>query len=251
MNMPHYLSPGLIASQGGRAPGELPAVELKYLVSPEVAERLAEWAKARLVPDPYADPATGGYRVTTVYLDTPGLDIFRRNPGFGTSKYRLRRYGKSPLAHAEHKFKGEGQIWKQREGVQQPVEEWTGDLPSGLPRWFLQAVERANLRPVCAVTYDRLAYLGDSPHGPVRITLDRDAFGRSATGCELEPVRGDPGRGEVDLLGASAIVELKHLGPLPRMVREVVTGFGLVNRGPSKYRRTVAALGLGDGLNNS
>jgi hypothetical protein len=102
MNMPHYLSPGLIASQGGRAPGDLPAVELKYQVSPEVAERLIAWAKARLAPDPHGDPVTGGYRVTTVYLDTPGLDIFRRSPGFGTSKYRLRRYGDSPLAHAEH-----------------------------------------------------------------------------------------------------------------------------------------------------
>lgn len=247
MQMPVPLSPALFASQGNRKPGDLAAVELKFLVSPEVAEGLEQWATKRLTRDPHADPASGGYQVTSVYLDTPELDIYHRTPGYVGSKYRLRRYGLSPLAHAEHKAKQSGQVWKMREGITQPVKDWPhASLPSGLPPWFAQAVEAGRFRPVCAITYQRLAFLGDSPSGPTRLTLDRQAYGRSAADCRLAPALASKCESShcVDLLRDAAIVELKHLGSLPRLFREVITGFGLVNLGPSKYRSTVEALGL-------
>ena len=247
MKIPAPLSPALFASQGNRKPGELPATELKFLVSPEVAWELEKWAAKRLTRDPHADPESGGYQVTSVYLDTPELDIYHRSPGFVGSKYRLRRYGMSPLAHAEHKAKQSGQVWKRRGEITQPAGEWPeAPLPAGLPPWFSQAVEAGRFRPVCAITYQRLAFLGDSPGGPVRVTLDREAFGRMARDCRLNPVLpvNSAVTPSVDLLRGTCVVELKHLGALPWIFREVVTAFGLVNKGPSKYRATVESLGL-------
>ena len=235
-------SPALAASRGGKAPGEFPATELKFLVSLSQAERIEEWARKRLSGDPHADADTGGYRVTTVYLDTPALDIFRRNPGFGTSKYRLRRYGLSSMAHAEHKAKENGRVWKMRESVGAPVAQWPGSgYPTGLPGWFAQAVATAHLRPVCAISYARVALLGDSASGPVRMTIDREARARCATDCSLQPVTTD---GSIGLLSHEVIVELKHLGSLPSLFKEMMSIFMLVSNGASKYRRAVTSLGL-------
>lgn len=247
MQVKSTLSPSLVASQGGRKPGELAAMELKFVVSSQVAGQLQQWAETHMAKDPFSNNALGGYQVTSVYFDTPNFDIFHKNRGFVESKYRLRRYGLSEQAHAEHKLKEFGKVWKRRETVATPVSEWTdSETPTGLPGWFAQALEMGGMRPACIITYQRIAYLGDTPTGPVRMTLDRYANARSTSDCRLDPVLGDSGRQDqlYDLLAGQVIVELKFLGQAPPIFQNLIRMYRLTKPGPSKYRTAVAKLGL-------
>src|SRR5690349_17795006 len=82
-------SPGLAAADGLGA-----AFELKFQLTPDDAARVEAWAHQHLTPDRHGD--AGRYRITSVYCDTPALDVFHRSPGFRRSKFRLRRYDLSP-----------------------------------------------------------------------------------------------------------------------------------------------------------
>ena len=85
-------SPGLY-----RDAAETPAFEVKFLLSSAEAREVERRLRGRLAPDPHADPALGGaYRVTSVYFDTPALDVYRRSDGYRRRKYRVRRYGDAP-----------------------------------------------------------------------------------------------------------------------------------------------------------
>ena len=98
-----YLSPALARSFGGP-----PAFEMKFQLDPARAERVEHWAREHLSLDPYADPAHGdGYRVHTLYFDTPTRDMFRRVPGHARHKFRIRRYGDEPVVYLERKTRDE------------------------------------------------------------------------------------------------------------------------------------------------
>ena len=57
--------------------------EMKFLVSPEQAEGIREWARARLAPDAHASGAAGDeYRVTSLYLDTEDMAVFERRGSY-------------------------------------------------------------------------------------------------------------------------------------------------------------------------
>src|SRR5436309_7902429 len=113
------------------------ASELKFLVSPPTAERIREWARARLVPDPNASgESSDAYRITSLYFDTKHFDVFHRRGSFGRSKYRIRRYGVSGVVFLERKLKTRGLVSKRRTIVgldelqrlndPQPDRDWTG-----------------------------------------------------------------------------------------------------------------------------
>src|SRR5881398_2238795 len=113
------------------------ASELKFLVSPSTAERIREWARARLVPDPNASgESSDAYRITSLYFDTKHFDVFHRRGSFGRSKYRIRRYGVSGDVFLERKLKTRGLVSKRRTIVgldelqrlndPQPDRDWTG-----------------------------------------------------------------------------------------------------------------------------
>src|SRR4051812_3391727 len=87
-----YLSPALARRFGGP-----PAYEIKFLLDAERADRVEDWARRNLAFDPYGDPEHGNaYPIHTLYLDTPGRDMFRRTPGHKRHKFRVRRYGAEP-----------------------------------------------------------------------------------------------------------------------------------------------------------
>ena len=227
---PHieWLSPSLVAVPDGA----IPAFELKFLLTEPAARDLAEWAAGRLAPDPHAGPA-GSYRVTSVYLDTPRLDVALRADGFRVHKHRARRYGTEPVVHLERKSKDRGRVWKYRTAV--PLDR----LSEPLAHWFADEVADLGLRPVCRVTYDRTAFVGSGPTGPVRLTIDRAAVGAAADGLAPDPL--DDG---LPLLGGSVVAEFKYLASLPPVFKEAVAAFRLTPTGVSKYRRFAAAAGL-------
>lgn len=229
---PVWLSPSLAATSDGARP----AFELKFAVTPAVADDLQVWAGERLQRDPHADPVHG-YLITSTYYDTPAFDVFRRSAGFDVHKYRARRYGTEPTVHLERKSKADGRVWKCRgtmplADLGRPPAEW----PVG---WFASDVAGLGLKPVCAVSYRRAAFVGDSPCGGVRLTIDRSAWGVPTAGVSLDPISsGTP------LLSDVVVVELKFLASLPALFKEAVERFQLRPTGVSKYRRCVRAAGL-------
>jgi hypothetical protein len=225
-----------------RGDTELPAFEVKFLLSEQAAKEVQERLSPRLALDPHADPALGNaYRITSVYFDTPNFDVYRRSDGFRRRKFRVRRYGSSPTAFLERKSKRQKQVRKRRTTLpltelgslaNPPAEEWEG-------AWFVRQLTRRGLRPVCRVAYERIALIGTSDDGPIRATFDRAAFGEPADGPDPHHVHsGRP------LLSDGVITEFKFLGAMPSLFKSMVEDLRLVPSSVSKYRRCVEAVGL-------
>lgn len=233
----HLESPSLLR--------DAPAFEVKFLLTGAQAAEAERRLRTSLVPDPHADP-TGHYRVTSVYFDTPAFDVFHRADGYRRRKFRIRRYGLSPTAFLEQKSRSGPEVKKRRTAVPLPelarLFEEPADWPGG---WFAAKLARRGLRPVCRVSYDRVALVGASADGPVRVTFDRAAVGTEAAGPVPERVADGKA-----LLADEVIAEFKFLGAMPAAFKDVVAELRLEPRGLSKYRRCAAAVGLvGDAPN--
>jgi hypothetical protein len=223
-------SPSLCAS------GE--AIELKYLLSIDAARRVETWARDHLPPDPHG--VAGLYHTTSLYCDTPCLDIFYGSPGHRRSKYRVRRYGDGCAVHLERKTKKGGCVRKRRESI--PLEALPAmaapeDTQGG--SWFHHKVRFHDLRPVCRIAYNRTAFIGTAPEGALRLTLDRDPIGVPAQDWELPPLYDGH-----NFLSDSVILELKFHASLPLLFRRLLAELPSNTAKASKYRLCLEALGI-------
>ena len=215
------------------------AYELKFVLSTFEATRIEAWARHRFQPDPHGQDGT--YQTTTLYLDTPWLDVYHKSPGHRRSKYRLRRYGAAAVVQLERKKRRGDRVRKRRE-------TWLlADLPrlldtEGDCTWFGSRIQARGLQPVCCIGYDRTAFAGRTPAGPVRLTLDRQVVGRAASGWSVPAFVG--GR---ELLKDEAVLELKFRLGLPRLFRELLATLPPQAGRGSKYRRCVEAWDLARG----
>jgi hypothetical protein len=221
---------------------ETPAFELKFRLTEEAAQAVADWARRRLALDGHADPARGyTYRITSLYCDTPDWDVYRRNLSFARQKFRLRRYGSEPWLFLERKRKWGDQVRKQRTRLEaaaaaarlreEPFPGWEG-------HWFHERVAARRLGPVCQIHYDRMAFVGLGADGPLRLTLDHNLHG-SLHGDWLF---GDGDNG-LSLLSGERICELKFRAAVPALFKELIGELRLTPRPVSKYRLFVEAWG--------
>jgi hypothetical protein len=230
-----YLSPALARRFGGP-----PAYEIKFLLDAARADQVEDWARRHLAFDPYADPAHGyAYRIHTLYLDTPGLDMFRRVPGHKRHKFRVRRYGAEPVVYLERKSKTGDWVAKRRtkvEAVELPrLNERLGDARwPGF--WFRRRLAFRGLRPSWRVTYDRVAHVGPGANGALRLTHDRQV--RCAPACGWEIAELADAR---PALAEQVIVELKYRAAMPAEFKGLLVDLGLFPRQASKYRLGVTA----------
>ena len=217
------------------------AHELKFLVDPDVAARIRQWARTHLDPDPHgAGPFGDEYRTASVYFDTETFDVFYNRGSFGRSKYRIRRYGEAELVFLERKMRRPAILAKRRTHLPLsalsrltalPLEaDWPG-------YWFHRRVTARRLLPVCQVTYSRMARGLIRDGEPVRLTLDSHLL--------TLPVRDlrfgrDPG---TPALTDRFILELKFRGTPPALFRRLVEEFALAPASASKYRLGVVASG--------
>ena len=125
-------------------------IELKFLIDPELADRLREWARDHLDIDPHTERSGANrdsYRISTLYLDTAELDLFHRCGEVGISKHRVRRYGEGSEIWLETKRKRKVVVKKRRvairpadwqrvprspDGQESRVESWTASAPSSI-----------------------------------------------------------------------------------------------------------------------
>ena len=224
-----------------RSATETPAFELKFLLNAEEACEVERRFRLQMGPDPYACPALGAYHVTSVYFDTLQLDVYRRSKKYRRRKYRVRRYGTTETAFLERKSRKDERVRKRRTAL--PLAE-LAVLSNGMPAdwpgaWFARQLARRALRPICRVSYERIALVGTCHAGPIRVTFDRSACGSAAHDPLPESVP-DGKR----LMNGEVIVEFKFLASLPGIFKDVIEELRLCPRPVSKYRRCVEALGL-------
>jgi hypothetical protein len=232
MSADTILSPGFVRGAA--------AYELKVRLPTDLVGDIEGWARRVLTPDPNGQD--GQYRVASVYCDTTRFDVYRREPGYRRSKYRLRRYGDHPLIYLERKTRRGDRVWKRRDAIAaadlaylagvEPPADWVGS-------WFLQRVRRNDLRPTCQIVYLRSAFLGGSSDSPLRLTVDRDLIGWPIRDWEV-----DPGAEGKRLLSNSVILELKFRDHLPELFRELLATLPPDLGRVSKYRLCVRSWGL-------
>lgn len=220
------------------------AAEIKFLVPHAMGAAIRDWARRHLEADPHGSGPFGDeYRTSTIYFDSPDFDVFHRRGSFGRSKYRIRRYEGSPDVFLERKLRRPGMLAKRRtpvstgalERLERGVDEsWEG-------QWFHRRLLLRRLRPVCQISYHRVARHGLSPLGPVRLTLDQSLHvARASRPAFLGERNGDGG--VVGIVEENMILELKYRSQTPVLFKQLVEEFSLVPQTASKYRLGIAAI---------
>ncbi|MEO6567997.1 MAG: polyphosphate polymerase domain-containing protein [Opitutaceae bacterium] len=216
------------------------ASEIKFLLDPATATAVRDWARARMVADPNAQGFAGDtYAVTSLYFDTPSLDVFHRQGLHRHSKFRIRRYGDGSFFF-ERKLKIRGRLAKRRTPVTpaEVVQLAAGLRPDSPGLWFEQKLFARRLQPQCQIKYQRTARVLMSASGPIRLTLDDSICGQPAS-----DIRFDDTRPTVPVTDR-VILELKFRRDLPVLFRELLSTFALNPVSFSKYRAALPLIGL-------
>jgi hypothetical protein len=218
------------------------AREIKYLVDAARGPEVQAWMRAHLAPDEFGSgPEHDQFETSSLYFETAGFDVFHRRNSYGKSKYRVRRYGASPIMFLERKFRTERVLIKRRTTAaledfrrieaSEPDPDWYG-------YWFHRRLLARRLQPLVQVSYVRTARLGTSPHGKVRMTIDFDLRVLPLPDGAFLPGVGLP------LLEGQNIIELKYSEKLPTLFQQFIERFALTTQPVSKYRAGLALLGL-------
>jgi len=222
------------------------AREMKFAIPAELGSEIRGWARKWLSPDPHAGGKLGDtYRTSSIYFDTRSFDVLRKTASFGRSKYRIRRYGESKDVYLERKLKTADLVSKRRSMID--VAE-LGQLENAEPRrdwvgfWFHRRIEARRLRPVCQISYLRMARIGACSSGAIRLTLDQDLRAIPVNRTAFHPAR-DGAR----LSEGCLILELKFRDAMPGLFQQLMESLGLEAKAVSKYRLAAAAPDCVDG----
>ncbi|HTW75557.1 MAG TPA: polyphosphate polymerase domain-containing protein [Steroidobacteraceae bacterium] len=217
--------------------------ELKFYVGPSQAEALKSWVRERLAADAHGGGRHGDtYLVSSVYFDTHAFAVLGRQGSYARSKYRVRRYNHGDTVYLERKTRGQYRVYKRRTAVglealaqlreARPAAEWEG-------RWFHRRLLARALYALNRVDYQRIARVGYSDYGPVRLTLDERLLAWRARGLGFEVAgEGTP------LSTQQLILELKFGHAMPTVFKELIRDFSPRLAGISKYRLACCELGL-------
>ena len=148
------------------------AREIKFVVDAARGPEIQAWMRANLAHDEFGSgPEHDQFETSSLYFETGQFDVFHRRGSYGKSKYRVRRYGTSPIMFLERKFRTERVLIKRRTTaaledfrrieLHEPDPEWYG-------YWFHRRLLARRLKPLVQVSYVRTARLGSSPSTPPR-----------------------------------------------------------------------------------
>ena len=226
------------------------ASELKFLLDSSCGEQVRAWARDRLEPDPHGSgPFSDEYLTSSLYFDTANRDVFHRRGSFRKAKYRIRRYGRVDTVFLERKLRTSKMVVKRRTmmpiGVLDDLERLTAPELTWPGGWFHRRLLARGLRPVCVLSYHRMArgILIDGLQA--RLTLDDRVRAAPVSHAHFN---GDLG---VPVLETQLILELKFRGQLPSVFKSLVEEFKLAAMPVSKYRFGMMALGYPAGNNRS
>jgi len=219
--------------------------EAKYLIPNSRAEEIRRYIQAWAEPDPHAAPdPEHAYRISSLYLDSPSLQLFRetREGRENRIKLRIRSYSQveEDRVFLEIKRRLNRVVHKSRIAVPRPVAR---DILAGRHHAldlegqeledaleFVRLMERLQARPVVHVGYRRQAYVGIY-HPGVRITFDREiAWGAPGRSDVLVP---DTNVWPIEDL--RVVLELKFNRTMPRWMQGIIHRFSLNRISFSKY----------------
>ncbi len=219
------------------------AFEMKCLLDEATATAIEQQLTSKLQMDQFcAGSASGQYQIITLATDTHDYSVFRRSPGFGQRKFRVRRYGSESWGYLERKTRRGNRVRKIRSRIdlselvklQEPAldesDSWEGD-------WFRTAVRQRLLQPVCLMSYDRRAWFGNSENGPIRLTFDRNLLAGLTSSWNT-----DASGLALPVTDRNVICEFKFSGGMPVIFKSVIQQFGLNPGGFSKYRHCLSRL---------
>ena len=219
------------------------ASEIKFVVPAGRGDDIRRWARENLEPDPYGGGQFNDwYHTASLYFDTPEGHVFHRRGSFGRSKYRVRRYGDADFVFLERKLRKPGVLVKRRTIV--PLDSIDRlSLPVGDPEWpgewFHRRLLLRQIRPICELSYARVARFARTAEGPARLTLDDDvrvvAVGAARFSRQVGTL----------VVPGQMILELKYRYRAPAIFKRLVEEFALEPQRASKYRLGIAALGEG------
>lgn len=214
------------------------ASEIKFLVDPATADRVRTWARQHLEADPHgAGPFGDSYSTTTLYLDTPGLDVFHRRGSNGRAKYRIRRYDNG-VVFFERKLRTAARLAKRRTQVTIDDVPLLATENNGWPAaWFQRRLRARRLSPTCQVRYTRMARGIETPMGLARLTVDDGLKASVVDGLRF----GEPP--SLPFLEDHAIVEMKFRRALPGIFKRLLEELQLTPGTVSKYRHAMGAIG--------
>jgi hypothetical protein len=216
------------------------ARETKLVAGIGLYPQIVEWARHHLAPDEHGQGVHGDeYSTSTLYLETRAFDVYHHRRSYARSKYRIRRYGSADQVFVERKFRTERLLAKRRTLV--PLDliprfagswrdhDWTG-------RWFHRRIALREVHPLVQLSYDRVARVGTSAHGPVRLTIDRNLRALPMADYAFLPPVG------LSFLERACIVEVKYRVALPGLIKELAATFNLEVQKMSKFRTALRAL---------
>lgn len=217
------------------------ASEIKFLVDPATADRIRAWARQHLQADPHGGGPFGDtYSTTTLYLDTPDLDVFYRRGSNGRAKYRVRRYDDNVI-FCERKLRTATRLAKRRTQVAlgDVARAFTPDLADWPAEWFQRRILTRRLAPTCQVRYTRMARAIDTPTGVARLTVDDTLLAGPVDGVRF-------GTPDTPFLEGQVIMEMKFRQVLPARFKALLEELHLSPGTVSKYRHAMTVLGAVD-----
>jgi hypothetical protein len=230
--------------------------ERKFVVTEQTAEAVRQFVGCYLVPDEHmAGCDWDGYRVCSLYLDTPNLGLYRQSQQGIKNRYKLRiRFydeREDCPAYLEIKKRTTETVHKLRAVAPKRAAERllhggrlshedllsNSDASHRALDEFCECCDRLHAEGAVYVDYHRAAYVSKIAES-VRVTFDRNVVGRPYySGCGLSP----PAEASAPV-SRGVVLELKYNGRAPRWMHDVVTTLNLQRRSFPKYVYCVDAL---------
>jgi hypothetical protein len=241
--------------------GRFERLELKYLIDEFAADRIRSSIRPYCRPDRYNGGTAGdtgkgrgqhpGYGVRSLYLDSPGLALFRAKERGDSErvKLRVRTYVDSPgNPILEIKRRVSDIVHKTRARVQH--EEVEGIARGRVPASSDSRVEnflndfalhslRSGAQPTLWVDYDREAYTSDVDTY-ARVTFDRQISARRTDAWDFDAGSGEDSCRFDDhrssgLRARNVVLELKCESFVPSWITSLIQTHALKRQSFSKY----------------
>ncbi len=220
--------------------------ECKYLVHKDMVPLVRRYLTPFVRPDRYTATADDqGYRICSLYLDTPDLNLYHGTVEGHKSRFklRMRTYSDHPDSpvYVEIKRRNDRVVQKTRACVDRVsakrylaghsvLESISDEATASAFEEFSALVRRFNARPIARVRYSREAYEATG-FEPVRITFDTNLSHAAARDGDLS----HNGQGWQSNDPGGVVLEVKFTGRLPAWIVQMVRRFELQKQSVPKY----------------
>jgi hypothetical protein len=244
---------------------EISRFERKFVVSERAAEAIRSFVSGYLPLDEHMTPdQPRGYRVYSLYLDTPSRQLYQQSCDGIKNRYKLRvRFYdrnedgpafleiKQRTTETVHKLRAivskRAAAAMLREGWISPAELLNHGVASTRAlAEFCQRREQLRAEGAAFVSYIREAFVSPSAES-VRVTFDREIAGHPYDPRSGLTVPDDEAMVKVN----GVVLELKYNGRAPRWMHDLVTSFALQRLSFPKYVYALDALGFDPNRNGA